>query len=175
VDISNGQWHLAVATFGTAGVSLSVDGHLVASGSQATAPATGHWWIGAMRSAGWPDVVGAAGLATFHGALGRVAVFPYALTAGQIAGLFNAAQRDPDRCAGLEVCALVFEGSIYERFRGAFGTYGTSATGPVTDTGILKRFSFDPTLAGDVPPDFFGPVSGGWLRSGASDTAELGT
>jgi hypothetical protein len=104
-----------------------------------------------------------------------VAVFPYALAVSQVAGLFNAAQHDPDRCLGLSICALVFDGSFYERFRGAFGTYRTGANGPITDTGVLKRFSFDRTLAQNAPPYFFGPVSGGWLRSGASQTGALGS
>lgn len=178
IDDADGHWHLAVATFGPAGMVLYVDGRAVSSEtSQGVEPTSGYWWLGAMRADGWPDVPGTTpgGFATFGGDLGRVAIFPYALDVSQVAGLYNAAQHEPDRCAGIDVCALVFHGSFYERFRGAFGTYSTGPDGPVTDTGILKQFSFDQSLAQDAPPYFFGPVSGGWLRSGASQTAEMGS
>lgn len=174
-DYADGHWHFVVATVTPAAVTLFVDGRPVASVAAATVPATGYWWIGAMRDAPWwPGTGSAGGLGTFTGDIGRVAVFPYALGTAQVAALYNSAQQDPDRCAGFDVCGLTFLGSFYERFRGAFGTYTTGTAGPVTETGTPKHFSFDPRLDDTAPPYFLGPISGGWLRSGTSVTGALG-
>jgi hypothetical protein len=178
-DYADGRWHLAVATLSPAGAKLLVDGQLVAhvAGITAAQPDTGYWWIGAMEDAGrWPDTDAATpGLTTFDGDVGRVAVLDNAVPTATAATLYNTAQADPDRCAGLDVCALVFTGSFYERFRGAFGSYTTSAQGPQVLTGIAKVFRFDPRLSASQSPYFLGPVSGGWLRAGATLTGGLGS
>jgi hypothetical protein len=177
ISYADGHWHFVVATLSSNGTTLSVDGRPVAAdlGVAAVPPGQGYWWIGAMEDPSmWPatDAAGSQ-LATFTGQIGRVAVFPYALGTSASAVLYNAGQVEPDRCAGLSVCALAFRGSYYERFRGAFGAYTPSPAGPVTETGVPKDFSLDPRLSETQPPYFLGPVSGGWLRSGATVTGAL--
>lgn len=80
-----------------------------------------------------------------------------------------------DQCTGsVTVCALVFDGSVSEAFRGAFGQYKfTSTTTSVLETGITKQFSFDTTLVDRQPPYFLEPNSSTWQRAGATFSGAL--
>jgi hypothetical protein len=71
-------------------------------------------------------------------------------------------------------CALVFQGSVTEQFRGAFGDYIPSATsGGAVQTGITKDFSYDPALLSQQPPDELQPYSGAWQRVSTTYTGQL--
>jgi alpha-tubulin suppressor-like RCC1 family protein len=176
-NYADGNWHMVVATLSATGVTLYIDGNQVAANTTyvTAASGSGYWWIGAMEQASsWPSTNAVTPTFTsFTGDIGRVSIFSSALSISQIAILYNASQNDTNQCAGLSSCALTFSGSFYEKFRGAFGTYTTGTSGPEVTTGAGKNFSFDTNLAGNQPPYFLSPVSGGWQRSGASVTGGL--
>ncbi len=86
----DGQWHFAVATQGSDGMHLYVDGQLVASGSTTSAQSyTGAWRLGGVANS-WP---GSSTSIAFQGSLSDAAWFSNELTAAQIA---NEYQRSPE-------------------------------------------------------------------------------
>lgn len=85
---SDGQWHLATATTSPAGSVLYVDGVQVAAstGLVAERPYSGNWRVGYDnmdfdKNRDWP---GAATDSFFSGSIDNAAVYPVALTAGQV-------------------------------------------------------------------------------------------
>lgn len=82
---NDGAWHHVVATLGTAGLGLYVDGTSVGTLAGTTtgqAPYQGYWRIGGDSLGSWPSAPTSAYLA---GDIDEVAVYPGALTAGQVA------------------------------------------------------------------------------------------
>jgi hypothetical protein len=86
---NNGAWHLAVATLSSTGMSLYVDGALVASGTGATTGAnfTGFWRIGYDNLASWSTVPTSR---FFAGTIDSPTVYTTALTAAQVSALYAA-------------------------------------------------------------------------------------
>lgn len=81
----DGRWHHAVGTLGSSGLSLYVDGSLVASDPAVTSAGdgyTGFWRIGQDSLAGW---TGASATTWFTGDLDEAAVYPTALSAARVA------------------------------------------------------------------------------------------
>ncbi|MGY1708517.1 PKD domain-containing protein [Geodermatophilus sp. SYSU D00758] len=76
---NDGRWHHVVGTLSRAGLSLHVDGQLVGTRPEVTSAEqlTGYWRIGGDTS--W------SGSAWFTGRIDEVAVYPTALSAGQVA------------------------------------------------------------------------------------------
>lgn len=86
---NDGGWHYAVASFSaTGGLELYVDGTPVASKSSATSAYNyaGYWTIGYQNGSGWSPLPASYYL---DGSLAEVAVFPTALTAGQVTTLYG--------------------------------------------------------------------------------------
>ncbi|WP_231502635.1 PKD domain-containing protein [Blastococcus sp. URHD0036] len=77
--LNNGQWHHVVASVGASGMSLYVDGKLVASRTDVIMAQyiTGYWRIGGDRT--W------SGAPYFNGLIDEVAVYPTVLSADQVA------------------------------------------------------------------------------------------
>jgi Concanavalin A-like lectin/glucanases superfamily len=100
-DVYNdGQWHYVVATLGSSGMALYVDGQLIGTNSTTTAQAyTGYWRVGGDNLNGWNlDPWGSNSQGTtqphsyfFNGTIADVAVYPTALTAAQVATHYAAA------------------------------------------------------------------------------------
>jgi concanavalin A-like lectin/glucanase superfamily protein/beta-propeller uncharacterized protein DUF5122 len=96
-DVYNdGAWHYVVATLSpTAGMALYIDGQLVGTNSTTSAQAySGYWRVGGDNlNGGWNlDPWGSNSQGTtepasywFQGSIGDVAVYPYALSAAQVA------------------------------------------------------------------------------------------
>ncbi|WP_031088553.1 LamG domain-containing protein [Streptomyces sp. NRRL WC-3549] len=80
---NDGKWHHVVATQGTGGTALYVDGQLRASGSSYTTSQNtpGYWRVGGDNLANWPNRPTSN---FFAGQLDETAVYPTALTAAQI-------------------------------------------------------------------------------------------
>ncbi len=86
---NDGQWHFVVATQGSDGMRLYVDGQLVASGSTATAASyIGTWQLGGYLSNSWPNQPASA----FSGSIGDAAVFMSELTASQVQAEYSAGE-----------------------------------------------------------------------------------
>jgi hypothetical protein len=97
---NDGQWHYVVATIGSAGMVLYVDGHLIGTNSTTTAQAyTGFWRVGGDNLNAWNlDPWGSNSQGTtqphsywFNGTIADVAVYPGALSASQVAAHYAAA------------------------------------------------------------------------------------
>jgi Domain of unknown function (DUF1929)/Concanavalin A-like lectin/glucanases superfamily len=78
---NDGNWHFVVATQGSDGMHLYVDGQLVASGSTTTAQSyLGYWQLGGTVYTGWPNRPSGA----FSGSMSDAALFTSELTPAQI-------------------------------------------------------------------------------------------
>jgi hypothetical protein len=99
---NDGQWHYVVATLDpTAGMTLYVDGQLTGTNSTTSAQSySGNWRVGGDNLNGWNlDPWGSNSQGTteptgyyFGGTIGDVAVYPFALSAAQIAAHYAANQ-----------------------------------------------------------------------------------
>ena len=90
--INNGQWHHVVATVGTGGTTLYVDGAQVAGNAALTSANTrvgpAFWRIGNGLLTGAPDAPSSLNL---NGSIDEVAIYPTTLTSAQVAQHFSAA------------------------------------------------------------------------------------
>jgi galactose oxidase len=85
---NDGAWHFVVATQGSDGMRLYVDGQLVASGATATAASLfGQWQLGGAAS-GWPNLPASA----FSGSVSDAAMFVRELTAAQVQAEYSAGE-----------------------------------------------------------------------------------
>jgi hypothetical protein len=99
-DVYNdGQWHYVVATLGSSGMALYVDGQLIGTNPTTSAQGyTGYWRVGGDNLNAWNlDEWGSNSQGTlepnsyyFSGDIGDVAVYPTALTAAQVAAHYAA-------------------------------------------------------------------------------------
>jgi hypothetical protein len=87
---NDGHWHFAVATVGSAGLNLYIDGGLVATNSSGTSGGSqgGYWLIGQGDQASWSDPPTSE---YWTGELAHAAYFASALSAGQISTLYGEA------------------------------------------------------------------------------------
>jgi PKD repeat protein len=84
--VTDGTWHHVVATIGTGGATLYVDGASVATNSALTTANTrlssGYWMLGRGALTGWQNAPTSSDLA---GSIDEVAIYPVALTPAQVA------------------------------------------------------------------------------------------
>lgn len=82
--LNDNTWHHAVATQNADGMKLFVDGELVGTlaGASQAENYSGYWRIGGDNIGGWPSQPSST---NFNGSVDEVAVYPYALTAAQVA------------------------------------------------------------------------------------------
>ena len=87
---NDGAWHHVVATSGTGGVNLYVDGGVTASNPLVSGgePFTGYWRVGGDNLGNWPSPPSTQ---YFTGDLDDVAVYPTELSAAQVAAHHTAA------------------------------------------------------------------------------------
>jgi hypothetical protein len=95
---NDGKWHYVVATIGSAGMALYVDGQRTGTNST-TSPQefTGYWRVGGDNLRGWDldPWTNSQGLTQpnsyyFQGTIGDVAVYPYAMSASRVAAHYAA-------------------------------------------------------------------------------------
>ena len=97
--LNDGQWHMAVGTLGTGGMSLYVDGTLAGTNPNTVGEATTGWWrAGCGNLAGWGDGWTGANSPTtsstpaknypFAGSIDEVSIWTSVLTAAQIRQLY---------------------------------------------------------------------------------------
>ncbi|MEV6793660.1 LamG domain-containing protein [Streptomyces sp. NPDC051320] len=86
---NDGKWHQVVATQGSSGMALYVDGHLLKTNSVTTnADYTGFWHVGGDNLNNWPSKPTSA---FFKGQLDETAVYPRVLTGTQVANHYRLA------------------------------------------------------------------------------------
>lgn len=89
---NNNQWHHVVATLDGSGARMYVDGQLVAQNTSVTKAQVyyGHWRVAGDQLGSWPS---APSREAFAGTIDEVAVYPSALTLGQIRANYVASGR----------------------------------------------------------------------------------
>jgi hypothetical protein len=96
---NDGQWHYVVATLGSSGMALYIDGQQIGTNPTTSAQSyTGYWRVGGDNLNGWNlDEWGSNSQGTtqpnsyyFNGAISDVGVYPTALTTAQIAAHYAA-------------------------------------------------------------------------------------
>lgn len=86
---NNGQWHYMVASQGSGGMSLWVDGALVGTNPVSSNQAyNGYWRIGGDNLNGWPNQPSSS---YFAGSIDEVATYSYVLSPAQISAHYSAA------------------------------------------------------------------------------------
>lgn len=174
---NDGQWHYVVATLGSEGMSLYVDGKRVDARSDTTSgqPYSGYWRVGGDNTGGWPD----AGSSNYlNGTISDVAVYDKVLSRGQIdshwvkSGRTSVIPAAPSDAYGAAVYALT--PSLYWRVGESNGTTAADA-GLDANTG---------TYRGNVTQGVGGALSGvsnsairlnpdGWNQTGISSDASF--
>lgn len=88
-SFNDGNWHHVVATLSSTGMSLYVDGALVASDAttKQAGAYSGYWHIASGTLASWPDQPTSS---YFNGTLDEVAIYTTALTPAQVANHYRA-------------------------------------------------------------------------------------
>ena len=86
---NNGKWHYVVATQGSDGINLYVDGQRVASDASSGAAQAylGYWRVGAENLVGWPN---SSTSNYFSGVISDAAFYDAELTAGQVLAHYTA-------------------------------------------------------------------------------------
>ena len=92
---NDGQWHQIVASLGSTGMALYVDGKRVGHRSDVTTgqPYSGYWRVGGDNLGGWPNGPASS---YFQGSIDDVSLYPGALTLQQVQGHFTTSGRTLD-------------------------------------------------------------------------------
>lgn len=91
---NDGQWHQAVGTLSSAGMTFYVDGVSIGTNTAITTGQgfSGYWRLGGDNLSGWP---GTASSTYFAGTLDDASIYPTALTAAQIQQQYTDSGRTP--------------------------------------------------------------------------------
>ena len=89
---NDGQWHQVVATLGSTGMNLYVDGKRIATRADTTGgePYSGYWRVGGDNLGSWPDQPSSN---SFAGTIDDVAIYPAALAAARVSAHYAASGR----------------------------------------------------------------------------------
>jgi galactose oxidase len=132
---NDGRWHFLVATQGSDGMHLFVDGVQVASGSETEAQSyLGYWQVGGPVKSGWPNGPSTA----FSGSISDAALYLTELTPAQILAQYEAS---PAAGAPGGLQSITFT-SVPPKSPSVDGTYTVSATGGAS--GKPVTFRIDP-------------------------------
>jgi hypothetical protein len=170
---NDGNWHYAVGTWNLNTLNFYVDGTFIGSATGTAGNYTGYWHIGSnsnIRST-WPSQPSSL---NFDGALGEIAVFPYALSATQISNHLSQA-----KTGKYDSAVLADNPSYYWKLNEASGTVFADATGggntaisnAPSDNGVYlgsETFSQPGIIASDSAVTFDG--STGWVSGLAAYT-----
>ncbi|WP_103502887.1 LamG-like jellyroll fold domain-containing protein [Streptomyces sp. SM14] len=130
---NNGQWHHLVATQGTNGMRLYVNGQLVAQNSvTSNQNYQGYWRTGADNLSGWTNRPSSDG---FAGQLDETAVYHHALTQARVTAHYNAASAPVDTVTTLQPAA-----DTYVNQGAPSATYGTSTSLAVRGTSGYETY-----------------------------------
>lgn len=92
---NDNQWHSVVATLGSNGMRLYVDGALVGqSDNTAAQPYAGYWRVGGDNLNGWPNRPNSS---YFAGSIDDVAVWDWAIDSSTVGTLYNAGSQAPNQ------------------------------------------------------------------------------
>jgi hypothetical protein len=143
---NDGAWHHVVATQGSDGMKLYVDGQLVGTNAQtANQSYDGYWRVGGDNLNGWPNQPSSN---YFNGSLDETAVYPTALSAAQVAHHYALGTAPADTVTSVSPTE-----DTYVNAGAPSSTYGTSTTLAVRGTSNYTsylRFSLPAAPSGQV-------------------------
>ena len=142
-QFNDGLWHEVIATIGSAGMFLYIDGALVASSTMTSASAqtySGCWRVGYNSLGGWPARPSSN---YFAGSLSQASVYNYQLTPAQVAAHHAAAAQPPTPPADT---APIAEAAPAEETPPAAAAAPAEQTADAADTPVA------PALGFPVPP-----------------------
>lgn len=127
---NDNQWHHVVATLGSNGMQLFVDGVLVAEKADTTTawPFDGYWRIGGDNLSNWPSRPTSRYL---NGQIDEVAIYPTVLPLSRIQAHYTASGRTVNAPPAPPVAA--FTSSANGLTVSVDGTTSSDANGPITD------------------------------------------
>lgn len=151
-DVADGEWHHVVATVGTAGMQLYVDGKLQATRADMTQASSmgGYWRLGGESLDSWPSQPSKDGLT---GDVQETAVYPSQLTAAQVAehhrlGTTEAAAEPPNQAptaafsAKADDLEVSVDGSGSKDADGSIASYRWDFGDGSTGTGATARHTY---------------------------------
>ncbi len=148
---NDNKWHHVVSTLGPSGMTLYIDGKVVAQDTSVVAAQdnyNGYWRVGYDNLSGWPS---APSSASFSGSIDEFAVYPSALSAAQVAQHYATGLGYKTPTASYTATAT--ELSV------AFNATGSTADTGQTVTGYAWDFGDGQTATGATPTHVF-PASG---------------
>ncbi|GAA2904967.1 DUF7594 domain-containing protein [Streptomyces mexicanus] len=143
---NDGSWHHVVATQGSSGMALYVDGTRVGTlGETGNQSYSGYWHVGGDNLNGWPNQPSSA---YFAGQIDETAIYPSALSADQVVSHYTLASAPADSVQTVRASDDTYVNA------GAAGTnYGTSTSLAVRGSAAYEtylRFDLPPAPAGTV-------------------------
>jgi hypothetical protein len=173
---ADGNWHQVVASIGSAGMRLYVDGTLVASNTAITAPQVfdGYWRLGdGNENNVWTDPPANV---LWQGSLAQVAVYPTQLTAAQVTALTT-----PTTATAYEAAVLALSPTSYWELNQAAPSPGCAAVDVTiqTTTGATVACAL-PAGTGACPAPSSAATLASWaaapltgLTAGGSQTVKM--
>jgi hypothetical protein len=132
---NDGKWHFLVATQGSDGMRLYIDGTQVATGSTTTAQSyTGYWQLGIAANSGWPERTTGA----FAGSISDAAEYVKELTSAQVLAEYQASPSSAAAAASSPAyvsSVLAVHPSTYWRLSEASGASGAADSSGNGDSG----------------------------------------
>ncbi len=151
------QWHYIVATLGSDGMKLYVDGNQVAVNGATTKAQVyrGYWRVGGDRLTSWPSTPSREAIAAD---LDEVAVYPEALSLGQVRAHYGASGRGTDLpnisptarfTSSAHYLTGMFDGSSSTDDDGTIASYAWDFGDNTTGTGVAPQHPY--ATAGTYP------------------------
>ncbi|MFB7310180.1 LamG-like jellyroll fold domain-containing protein [Streptomyces sp. NPDC056192] len=183
---NNGAWHHVVATQGSSGMALYVDGTRIGTLAESNSQAySGYWHVGGDNLNGWPNQPSSN---YFAGQIDETAIYPSVLSAAQVQSHYTLATAPAD-----SVQTVRATDDTYANAGAASTNYGTSTSLAVRGSAAYEtylRFDLPAAPAGTVlksarlavktttlssagSTDDFAvrPVTGSWTEAGTTYTS----
>ncbi|WP_392841912.1 LamG-like jellyroll fold domain-containing protein [Streptomyces sp. LN500] len=183
---NNGAWHHVVATQGSSGMALYVDGTQIGTLAESNSQAySGYWHVGGDNLNGWPNQPSSN---YFAGQIDETAIYPSVLSAAQVQSHYTLATSPAD-----SVQTVRATDDTYANAGAASTNYGTSTSLAVRGSAAYEtylRFDLPAAPAGTVlksarlavktttlssagSTDDFAvrPVTGSWTEAGTTYTS----
>ena len=147
---NDSQWHHVVATMGSGGMQLYIDGKRVGQRADTTTAQAydGYWRVGGDNIGGWPNQPSSN---FFAGSIDDVAIYPNVLTTTQIRNHYTLSGRTvavppaPADAYGQAIYSA--EPDLYWRFDEAGGSALTDSSGSSNGGGLAGSYTWQPTGA----------------------------
>lgn len=180
---NDGGWHQVVATQGSGGMKLYVDGSLTGSNSQTSNENyTGYWRVGGDNLNGWPNQPSSN---FFAGQIDETAVYPGALSATQVTSHYTLASAPADTVTTLSPTedTYVNAGAVSTNYgtSSSLAVRGSSAylsylrftlpaapSGQVLKSAVLRVTTTTDPTAGSADTTSVVPVTGSWTEAGTT-------